>query len=96
MDTPKISTYQKIHVWLNKKISLLSVKREKSKDYKTLEISILTFFLDGFIINLALLYFLPLNIINVISLGAGAFMIKRVFPSVIQLFNSINLIKVGR
>lgn len=96
MSIPKISNYQKVNVWFNKKISILLAKRSKNRDYRVVEATVLSFFLDGLIINLSLLHFLPITILNIISLGAGAFIIKRVFPFVVQLINSINLIKVGK
>lgn len=96
MGNLNINIYQKVHVWFNKKTSLLLAKREKSTDYKAVEKFAIEFILDGIIISVALVYFIPFTLINIASLGASAFLVKRIFPFVIQLFNSINLIKVGK
>lgn len=97
MSTIKLSTYKKFYIWFGKKISLLVARRDKNDGYKALETGVLTMILDGLMLFGAVSYLLsPSTLTLLLSFSCGSFMIKKIFPSVIQLISSINLIKVGK
>lgn len=97
MDTPELSKYKKFRVWLNKKYSKIKSKRQSSLDYLALENGIFNIALDGIILSCSISYlFNPSIYTLILSLGCASFMLKRIFPFVIQFFSSISLVRVGK
>lgn len=90
-----ISSYKKFRVWLNKKSSLILYKRSKSPEYLALESGILEIVLDSLILVGSISYLINPSLFTIfLSLGCGSFVIKKVFPSVIQLVSSLNLVRI--
>lgn len=96
MNNVELSAYKKFYIWFGKKVSLIKAKRNANTDYLAVENGLFTIIMDGIMISLALSYFFPISFSTFISLASASFILKRVFPSVIQFISSINLIKVGK
>lgn len=96
MDSKRnINFYKRFRVWLNKKTSLLLVKRSKNKEYLAVESGLMGIFLDGLMLSGSISYlFSPSIYTLILSLGCGSFILKKVFPYILQLLNSINLVRI--
>lgn len=91
----KINFYKRFRVWLNKKTSLLLVKRSKNTEYMAVESGLMGILLDGLMLSGSVSYlFAPSIYTLVLSLGCSSFILKKVFPYILQLLSSINLVRI--